>query len=132
MTEQQGTGVSAGTERTVQGTRDTPVFSPTTDIHETDEALIMTVEMPGVGTDGVNVTLENRELRITGHCRPSVPEGYALTLAEYREGDFERAFTLSDAIDGGAIQASMKDGILTLTLPKAKPEPSKTISVEAG
>lgn len=128
----QAAGVSAGSERTAQGTRDIPVFSPTTDIHETDDALIMTVEMPGVATDGVNVTLEKRDLTITGHIRPFVPEGYALTVAEYREGDFERSFTLSDTIDGGAIKAAMKDGILTLTLPKAKPEPSKTINVTAG
>jgi len=131
MTE-QGAGVSSAGERTAQSTRDTPVFSPTTDIHETDDALIMTVEMPGVGTDGVNVTLDKRELTIAGHCRPFVAEGYALTLAEYREGDFERSFTLSDAIDGSAIKASMKDGVLTLTLPKAKPEPSKTINVTVG
>lgn len=125
-------GVSAGGERTAQGTRDVPVFSPTTDIYETADALMVTVEMPGVDTNGVNVTLEKRELTIAGHCRPFIPEGYALTHAEYREGDFERSFTLSDAIDGGAIKAAMKDGILTLTLPKAKPEPSKTINVTAG
>lgn len=125
-------GMPAGTERTMQGTRDVPIFSPTTDIHETEDALIMTVEMPGVENDAVNVTLEKRELTIAGHCRPFVPEGYALTHAEYREGDFERSFTLSDAIDGSAIKASMKDGILTLTLPKAKPEPSKTINVTAS
>lgn len=125
-------GLSAGSERTAQGTRDIPVYSPTTDIHETADALIMTVEMPGVETDGVNITLEKRELTIAGHCRPFNPEGYALTHAEYRDGDFERSFTLSDAIDGGAIKATMKDGILTLTLPKAKPEPSKTIKVAAG
>lgn len=125
-------GVTAGGERTAQGTRDVPVFSPATDIHETEDALIVTVEMPGVEKDGVNVTLEKRELTIDGHCRPFVPEGYALTHAEYREGDFQRTFTLSDSIDGGAIKASMKDGVLTLTLPKAKPEPSKTISVTAG
>jgi HSP20 family molecular chaperone IbpA len=125
-------GLSTGGERTAQGTRDIPVFSPTTDIHETEDALIMTVEMPGVETGGVNVTLEKRELTIAGHCRPFSPEGYALTHAEYRDGDFERSFTLSDAIDGGAIKASMKDGVLTLTLPKAKPEPSKTINVAVG
>ena len=124
--------VSPGGERTAPGTRDVPVFSPTTDIHETADALIVTVEMPGVDTDGVNVTLEKRELTIVGHCRPFVPEGHALTHAEYREGDFERSFPLSDAIDGGAIEASMKNGVLTLTLPKAKPEPSKTIGVTAG
>ena len=125
-------GLSAGGERAAQGTRDIPVFSPTTDIHETEDALIMTVEMPGVETDGVNITLEKRELTISGHCRPFNPEGYALTHAEYRDGDFERSFTLSDAIDGGAIKAYMKDGVLTLTLPKAKPEPSKTIKVAKG
>jgi HSP20 family molecular chaperone IbpA len=125
-------GVASGTERTAQGTRDVPVFSPTTDIHETADSLILTVEMPGIDKDGVNVTLEQRELTIAGHCRPFVPDGYALTHAEYREGDFGRSFTLSDAIDGSAIKASMKDGILTLTLPKAKPEPSKTINVTAG
>ena len=120
----KGAGLTASSERTAQGTRDIPVFSPTTDIHETADALIVTVEMPGVETDQVNVTLEKRELTIAGRCRPFISEGYTLTHAEYQDGDFERSFTFSGAIDGGAIKASMKDGVLTLTLPKAKPEPS--------
>ena len=127
-----GTGKVAGADRSAESTRDVAVFAPPTDIYETKDVLVLTLEMPGVEADAVNVTLEKRELTITGRCQPFVPEGYALSRAEYRDGDFERSFTLSEVIDGGGISASMKDGVLRLTLPKVKPAPAKTINVTAG
>ena len=114
-------------------TRTKPVFSPPTDIYETKEALCLMLEIPGVEPDGINVTLDKRVLTIKGRSGSTMAhEGYSLTHAEYRDGDYERAFTLSENIDGEQIEASVKDGVLRLTLPKVKPAPAKTISVKPG
>ena len=74
--------------------------------------------MPGVDPDGVNIMLEKRVLTITGRSRSVAPEGHSLTHHEYRDGDYERAFTVSEAIDADNIQAELKDGVLQVTLPK--------------
>jgi HSP20 family molecular chaperone IbpA len=118
-------------ERGAEGTRNVPVFVPATDIYETKDALVLSLEMPGVGPDAVNITLEKRVLTITGHSRSIALEGHSLTHHEYRDGDYERAFTVSEAIDADKIRAESRDGVLRLTLPKAQPEPAKTIQVKA-
>jgi HSP20 family molecular chaperone IbpA len=94
--------------------------------------LIVTLEMPGADPETVNITLEKRVLTVSGRSKPSVPEGYALVHGEFRDGDYERSFTLSEAIDGEHIEAAMRDGVLRLTLPKAKPAQAKTIEVKTG
>lgn len=116
-----------------ESTRTKPVFSPPADIYETQDALCLVLEMPGVEPDAINVTLDKRVLTIRGRSGTSMThEGYSLMHAEFRDGDYERAFTLSENIDGDGIEALVKDGILRLTLPKAKPAPAKTISVKTG
>lgn len=122
-----GTGRSG-----VESNRSKPVFSPATDILETPEALVLICEMPGVEADGVSVTLEKRVLTIRGMSSVTYPAGYALAHGEYRDGNYERSFTLSDAIDGAAIDASMRDGVLRVTMPKIKPMPAKTITVKCA
>ncbi len=119
-------------ERGAEGTRNVPVFVPATDIYETKDALVLSLEMPGVGPDAVNITLEKRVLTITGHGRSIAPEGHSLTHHEYRDGDYERAFTVSEAIDADNIQAELKDGVLRLTLAKQQPAPAKTIQVKTS
>ncbi|MBF0561058.1 MAG: Hsp20/alpha crystallin family protein [Alphaproteobacteria bacterium] len=114
-------------------TRTRPLFIPQADIYETDEGLTMILDMPGVAPGDIDVTLDRHVLTINGHCSASkVTEGMALVQAEFRDGDYQRSFTLSEAIDGNRIEAGMKDGVLKLKLPKASPIPAKTITVMAG
>jgi HSP20 family molecular chaperone IbpA len=116
-----------------EGTRTKPVFSPPADIYETKDALYLVLEMPGVQPDSIDVVLDKRVLTIKGGSGISQPEeGYSLTHAEFRDGDYERSFTLAESIDAGQIEASVRDGILRLVLPKIKPAPAKTITVKAG
>lgn len=122
---------AAGDER-AEGTRNRPLYSPPADIYETKDALVLLLEMPCVEPGSVNVTLDKRVLRVTGTCSPVVPSGCSLTHAEYRDGDYERAFTLSENIDGEGIAASLRHGLLKVILPKVKPAPAKSISVKAG
>jgi HSP20 family protein len=119
-----------GSGRGAEGTRNVPMFVPAADIYETKDTLVLSLELPGVEPDAVNVTLEKRVLTVTGHVRSIAPEGHSLTHHEYRDGDYERAFTVSEAIDGEKIQAELRDGVLRLTLPKSQPAPAKTIQVK--
>jgi HSP20 family molecular chaperone IbpA len=117
-------------DRGAESTRNVPVYLPPAEIYETAEALVLTLEMPGVDADAVNITLEKRVLTVTGRSRHAPPEGYTLMHGEFRDGDYERSFTLSEAIDGERIEAAMTDGVLRITLPKARPAPAKTIQVK--
>ena len=121
-----------GAEDRPEATRMGPAYTPPADIYETKDALVILVEMPGIAPDAIDVTVEKGVLTISGRDEGTAPEGYALAHAEYRPGGYERAFTLSEDVDSGGIAASMKDGVLHLSLPKAKPAPAKTISVKAG
>jgi HSP20 family molecular chaperone IbpA len=129
---ERSTATGAGAGRSAEATRNRPVYTPAADIFETEDALVLLVEMPGVRPDQVGVGLDKRVLTITGHAAPQRHESYSLAVCEYRPGDFERVFTLSDMIDEAGIEAVMKDGVLRLTLPRAKAEPARTIKVKVG
>lgn len=124
----------AAAEQTPAGetARGARLYRPLADIREGDHGVTLAVEMPGVGPDDVEIELERRVLTIRGRGRVTSPEGYRLVYAEYGEGDYERAFTLSDEIDAQAIEASMQNGVLTLTLPRAEAAKPKQIKVKAG
>jgi len=114
-------------ERTTQGR----VFVPRVDIVETDDAILMVGDFPGVDEHGMDITLEKNVLTIRGRVTPHFPEGASPLLLEYEIGDFERTFTISDEVDREKIEATVKDGVLRLYLPKAKHVLSQKIPVVA-
>ena len=118
----------AKSERAAQ----TPVFTPRVDIRETASAVLVVADMPGVDESSVTIDMEGSELIIRGQFLPKAPDGYVLTYQEYGSGDYERSFTLGDAIDRDGIEAVVKDGVLRLTLPKAKEARPRRIQVQAG
>jgi HSP20 family protein len=118
-------------ESDAERTRDCVCFVPRVDIYETNDAIFVAADMPGVDETSVDITLENDILTINGYVEPVEPEGYQLAYAEYRVGDYERRFTLSNKIDQERIEATMKNGVLHLHLPKAQPT-TMTIDVKAG
>ena len=119
---------ATGAERT----RERLAFVPRADIYETGEAITVVVDMPGVDETSVDITLENNVLTINGYVEPMQPEGHSLAYAEYRVGDFERAFTLSDQIDRDGIEAVVRDGVLRLQLPKNTEARMRRIAIRAG
>jgi len=104
-------------------------FVPATDIFETDEALTVIMEMPGVEKQNVNIALENDMLRVEGQIAFSNYEGMEPLYTEYNIGHFARGFTLSGKIDRDNIRAQLDDGVLTLTLPKAKEGMTRRIAI---
>jgi HSP20 family protein len=117
-------------ETEAERTRDRPAFVPRADIYETEEAIVVVADIPGVDETSVDITLEKGVLTINGTVEPEQPEGYSLTRAEYRVGDYVRSFSLSNEIDQGNIEAALKDGVLRLNLPKITEAKVKKIAVK--
>jgi HSP20 family protein len=111
-------------------TRTRQVFVPRTDIYETQDNVVLLVDMPGVATDGVDITLEKRRLAIRGYAAEQGRQNYRLAYAEYGVGDYERVFTLSEDIDREHIDASQKNGVLRLVLPKAAPAQARKVQLK--
>ena len=108
------------------------IYRPLADVVETDEGVTLMLEMPGVSAEDVDITLEKRVLTIRGKVRHASPENLQLAYAEYGEGDYERAFTLSDDFDPEKIGAEVSHGVLTVTLPRAAEAKPKKIAVKAA
>jgi len=111
-----------------ESTRTVPVFIPAVDIYETDQDLTLLADMPGVPIGNVDIDLNGEQLTIRGNI-PAGEENGRLMCREYTRGDYYRQFTVSNAIDREKIQASMKDGVLKLVLPKAEAAKPRKITV---
>ncbi len=106
-------------------------YMPRADVFETKDSVVLVADLPGVDEKSVDITLEKNVLTIHGKVEPSTPAGFKAAFAEYGEGDYERSFKLADEIDRNAIEASVKNGILRVTLQKAGPSLAKKIEVKA-
>lgn len=80
--------------------------------------MLLYVDLPGVRWEDVDIRLENRELQVRGKATPPGTKPNFL-LKEYAVGDYYRAFSVTDDIDAEKIRADLKDGVLTVHLPKA-------------
>jgi HSP20 family protein len=122
---QQKREVEHKQESTVPGR----MFLPVADIFETDQALTVVLEMPGVAKDGVEVTVENDVLVISGRVDFSKYESLQPLYTEYNVGNYARNFQLSSKIAQDRISAELRDGVIKLVLPKAESAKPRTIKV---
>ena len=116
-------------ERQQEATVPARAFLPPTDIFEGDDVLTIVMEMPGVDREDVDVNVENGVLRVEGRLDFSKYEGMQPVYTEYNIGHYRRSFSLSSKVDQDRISAQMKDGVLTLLLPKAEEAKPRRISV---
>jgi HSP20 family molecular chaperone IbpA len=116
-------------EKRQESTIPSRVFLPVTDIFETDQALTVVLEMPGVSKESVEVGVENDVLTIDGQIDFSKYEGLQPLYIEYNIGNYSRSFQISSKIDQDGIKAELKDGVMTLVLPKAEKAKPRRISV---
>jgi HSP20 family protein len=127
--EQQQAAVEQRQPETEQAPR--RVYSPRTDIYETRDAVVVVSDMPGVDEKSVDISVENDTLTISGKVESQAVPGHRLVWQEYGEGDYRRAFTLSNDVDRDNITAVVKNGVLRLTLPKGGPAKARKIEVKA-
>ena len=104
-------------------------YVPNTDIHETEDALTVVMELPGVEKKDLSIDLENDTLRVDARIDFSKYEGLDPLYTEYNVGHFTRAFTLSSKIDQQQISAQLEDGVLTLTLKKSQEAMPRKIAI---
>jgi HSP20 family protein len=105
------------------------IFLPVTDIFETAEALMVVMELPGVRKESVEIGVENDVLLINGQIDFSKYEALQPLYTEYNIGNYSRSFQISSKIDQDGISAELKDGVLTLVLPKAEKAKPRRINV---
>jgi HSP20 family protein len=113
------------------GTHEGRYFEPRVDIYETAEALVVKADLPGVLPDDVQTDLKDSLLTLVARVRP-VEGAWKPLHEEYAVGHFTRQFRLGQQIDQAKITAQLKDGVLTLTLPKADRHKPRRIQVNAG
>jgi HSP20 family protein len=112
-----------------EGTIPARTFVPTADIYEDRDSLKVILEMPGVEKGNVDVRVEDGVLSVEGRLDLAKYRGLQPLYTEYNIGNYARSFRLSNAIDQDKIGAELKDGVLSLTLPKAEKAKPRTIQV---
>lgn len=125
ITVQEKKEVQTKSEPTIPG----KTYLPTTDIVETEKELLLYMDMPGVSKEKLKVALEKNVLSIDGEIDASPYSELKPIYTEYNIGHFSRRFELSNEIDQAAINASIKDGVLLLTLPKLPEKQPRMITV---
>lgn len=106
-------------------------YSPAVDIYETKDAITLLADLPGVDKHNLDIHVEDKQLTITGLVDDQTDKKEAL-FTEYDVGGFTRSFRLGDTIDESNINAALKDGVLTLVLPKAEHLKPHKIQVTAS
>ena len=115
-----------------ENTRNVPLYIPPVDIYESRENLTLLADMPGVSIENVEIDLNGDQLTIRGTADTVHSGGETPLLCEYSPGDYYRQFTISNKIDRGKIEASMKDGVLKVVLPKAEVAKPRRIEVKVA
>jgi HSP20 family protein len=116
-------------EKSEETTTPARVFLPNADIYETQDSLTVVLEMPGVEKGNVDVRVEDGILEVEGRLDLSKYQGLQPLYTEYNIGHYSRTFQLSSRIDQNKIGAEIKDGVLSLTLPKVEEAKPRSIEV---
>ena len=109
-----------------------PVFSPAIDIFETDREITLLADIPGVKASNLSIDLKENVLTLNGEVEAPEAATEVDVLREYRTGRYFREFSLSQLIDQTKIDASLKDGVLYLKLPKVEKATPRKIAVKSS
>jgi HSP20 family molecular chaperone IbpA len=120
--------VTTPAEQTIPGL----VFTPEVDIFETDQAITLLADIPGVKPEKLNIDLRDNILTITGDVDRLQTANEELLVMEYETGRYYRQFTLSEVIDQTKIDANLNLGVLRLSLPKVAKAAPRKIAITAG
>jgi HSP20 family protein len=112
-----------------EGTIPARSFLPTADIFEAEDALHVVLEMPGVEKDNINLNVREGVLNIEGRLDFAKYKNLQPLYTEYNVGNYSRSFRLSTSIDQNKIGAELKDGVLSLTLPKIEEAKPRAIQI---
>jgi len=131
MSESKEMKTREGSEMQSQSEQDV-FLRPAVDIYEDGHEITVKADMPGVTHDRLQVQVDGNNLAIEGQAAIDMPEGMEALHADVHTTWFRRSFTLSNELDSGNINAEMKDGVLTLHLPKRAELQPRKIEVSVG
>lgn len=115
----QGTGIGWAAAETY----------PRTNLCDTGDNLEIVAELPGVAKEDLNVKIQGNYLEISGTRKSNIPGGYKVHRIERETAAFSRSFTLPYEVDANSVTATLKDGLLKMTLPKSEAAKPKQISI---
>lgn len=128
-TEKQG-ALQTASEKSLATRDETRYVAPPVDIFETEDAIVVIADLPGVGKEDVDIRVEDSILTIRGKATYSPPAD--LLREEFSLDGYFRQFQLSDEVDQEKISAETKNGVLTIHLPKAEKSKPRQIKVKIG
>ncbi len=108
------------------------LLRPAVDVYETEEGVIVKADLPGVSKESLNVQVDKEVLTIEGTVSLDVPEKMEARYAEVQSSRYRHSFTLSQDLDTSRIEAELKNGVLTLTIPKREEVKPRKITVNAA
>ncbi len=121
------------TETSTQAEREQRlVLRPQVDIFENEEAIKLFADLPGVAQDSLALEVDDNTLTIRGDIQIDMPGDMESLHADVRSTRYQRAFTLSNELDTGLIEASLNDGLLAVTIPKREEVRPRKIEITAG
>lgn len=120
------------TERDQGALRETSgqTIRPPVDIFEDDTGITVQADMPGVSREHLDVRIDTDTLSVEGDASIAMPEGMEPVYADVRSTRYQRSFTLSRELDLDKIDASLRDGVLTLRIPRREEHKPRKIEVQ--
>lgn len=119
-------------QREGQSAKGVSFFKPAVDVTERPDAFVVQLDVPGARSETLDIAFEKGELTVTARVEPRAPKGARALLSEYEVGDYQRTFRVGEAIDAGAIEATLTAGVLTVRLPKAPHAQPRRIEVRTA
>ncbi len=132
MTERTELMQKDNTELQPVRTRAETAMLPAVDIFEDEGGITLHADMPGISKERLNVSVEGNLLSIEGDAELSTPEGMEALHADVRSTHYQRSFTLSSEMDTEKVDASLKNGVLTLRIPKKEELKPRKIEIQLG
>jgi HSP20 family molecular chaperone IbpA len=105
---------------------------PQVDVFEDANGITLHADMPGVSRDRLNLQVDGDTLLIEGEAKIDMPEGMEAIYADVRSTQYRRSFTLSNELESGKIDANLKDGVLTVSIPKREEVRPRRIEVNVA
>ncbi|MCS6912450.1 MAG: Hsp20/alpha crystallin family protein [Myxococcales bacterium] len=125
------TGIVKSEPQPMAQSAERPAVAPPCDIYENADEILVVADVPGAVPETIEINLDKNELSITARRELPAVEG-SLLAAEHRDRDFRRRFAVPGGIDANRITADLRDGVLTLHLPKSEALKPRQIAVRAG
>ncbi|HEX5640457.1 MAG TPA: Hsp20/alpha crystallin family protein [Burkholderiaceae bacterium] len=118
--------------RQEQPRQEAPTMIPRVDVLEDETGITLLADLPGVSRESLEIHVEGDSLMIEGGVAAATPEAMEAAYAEVRAPRYRRSFTLSRELDGGRIEAQLKDGVLRLRIPKQEHAQPRRVSIKVA